>query len=255
VEAVGKELPKQIADAYRGLTTTNRLKGIVVDLRYATGDDYAAAAATADRFLSTELSMIDYGEGVVRSTVKTNSVVLPVAILVNGETARAAEALAGILRHTEVGLLLGATTAGQASTFKDFTLKNGTRVRIAVAPVKVGEGVALPLTGLVPDIQVGVSADEGVAYYKDPYATVARSTLAGIDLEGSAVITNRVPRRRLNEAELVRMMREGISPDAESPVGPVRENAAARPIIRDPVLARAIDLLKGLAVVQQFRTI
>ena len=57
--------------------------------------------------------------------------------------------------------------------------------------------------------------------------------------------TNRVVRRpRFNEAELVRERREGIS---EADVTALREREPEKPVVSDPALARALDLLKGLA--------
>jgi hypothetical protein len=50
------------------------------------------------------------------------------------------------------------------------------------------------------------------------------------------------------EAELVRQQHEGADPEDEAPSGRKEIN---RPLVADPVLARALDLLKGLAVIQQ----
>ena len=59
-------------------------------------------------------------------------------------------------------------------------------------------------------------------------------------------------RRRLNEAELVRLQREGINPDADV-VAKTPKEEMNRTMVNDPALARALDLLKGIAVVQQQR--
>ena len=60
--------------------------------------------------------------------------------------------------------------------------------------------------------------------------------------------TNRNIRRpRFNEAELVRERREGATMDADDNA---REAEPDKPVVHDPVLARALDLLKGLAVVR-----
>ena len=49
------------------------------------------------------------------------------------------------------------------------------------------------------------------------------------------------------------MLREGLNPENETGTG-AREIERAKGIVGDPVLARALDLLKGLTVVQQFRS-
>jgi C-terminal processing protease CtpA/Prc len=245
--------------AYERLQATNTLKGVILDLRFAAGQDYAGAVALADRFLADEQPLVDWGEGWKKSTAKTNAVTLPVAILVNRKTTGAAEALAGVLRHRQVGLLIGTNTAGQASVSKEFALKTGQRLRLAVAPLKVAGGVELPFTGIKPDIQVDVDPEDERVWYEDAYRESPRSARVAIlgTNEAPATSTNRAPRRRLNEAELVRLSREGQLPERENPFtnSPAHAAEPQPAVIQDPVLARAVDLLKGLAVVQQFRSL
>ena len=246
-------------DAYNRLVATNKLKGLVIDLRFSDGTDYSAAVALADRFFTDEQALIDWGEGWKKSNAKTNAITLPVAVLVNHHTTGAAEALAGILRHREIGLLIGTNTAGQASMAKEFSLKTGQRLRLAVAPLRVADGKELPFTGIKADIEVDVSPEDELAWYEDAYKNLQKpARLAGSSsTETNAASTNRTGRRRINEAELVRMSKEGQSPDREPPFtnAPGRTFEPPPQVVNDPALARALDLLKGLAVVQQFRSI
>jgi hypothetical protein len=244
--------------AYERLLNTNKLKGLVIDLRFAGGADYAAAVAVADRFFATELPLVDWGEGWKKSTEKTDAISLPVAVLVNRKTTGAAEALAGMLRHRDVGLLIGTNTAGEASMAKEFSLKTGQRLRVAVAPVKVSDGKELPFSGIKADIEVTVSPEDELAWYEDAYKKppVPVQLAGATNTETNAAGTNRAPRRRMNEAELVRMNREGQLPDREpSLTNDPSRTVESVPVVNDPALARALDLLKGLAVVQQFRSI
>lgn len=254
VQRVAKGLAGQIVSAFAQLNASNQLKGAVLDLRFAGGTDYQAAAQAADCFLGAEMPLLTWGETTVKSTTKTNSLTLPVVVLINQNTVGAAEALAAILRHTSAGLLIGSTTAGQAMLFKEFTLSNGQRLRIATEPIRLGGGKPLPPQGLTPDIQVAVPPADERVFYADAYKVVT-NPLAAILREGlasqtnAATATNRSA-RRLNEAELVRRQKEGLSPDDEPVVvgAPAAEIAPAT--LQDPALARALDLLKGLAVVQ-----
>ena len=52
-------------------------------------------------------------------------------MLVNGETRGAAEALAAALHQAGAGLIIGSPTAGAATSFKEFPLSNGERLRVA----------------------------------------------------------------------------------------------------------------------------
>jgi C-terminal processing protease CtpA/Prc len=174
-----------------------------------------------------------------------------VAVLVNQETVGAAEALAAALRETGAGLILGSRTAGQAMVVQEFPLKNGERLRIATAPVQLGDGSALSAQGLKPDIAVDVSTEDERAYYTDAYKAAEKTNLLA-SAANSPSGTNRVARRpRFNEAELVRERREGVS---EADLTALRGREPEKPMLQDPVLARALDLLRGLALVRQERS-
>ena len=255
VNRLGPESDRQFRTEHTKIAT-NRLKGLVIDLRYASGQNYAGAVAIADMFLPNEQPLLDWGDGLRHSTSKSNPINIPVALLVNRKTSGAAEALAGMMRQAEIGLVLGSKTAGQASIAKEFELSNGQRLRVGTTPVKLAQGKFLPASGLTPDIAVDISSEDELAYYGDAYRNLARSNRlaaasTGFTNEASLSLTNRRP-RRINEAELVRMQREGESLDF-STNSTQREPAPGPPTVQDPALSRALDLLKGLAVVQQFR--
>ena len=108
-------LDQTLWETYRNLASTNRLRGLVLDLRFAAGEDYAAAVATADRFLTTEKPLLDWGQGMKSSTPKSEAIPPPIAVLVNRLTMGAAEALAAMLRQNDLALLLGAPSAGSST--------------------------------------------------------------------------------------------------------------------------------------------
>jgi C-terminal processing protease CtpA/Prc len=244
-------IDKEFNAALKRLGSSNRLKGIVLDLRFAEGSDYDAVVDLADGFFAKRRPLADWGDGVKFSTDKTNAVTMPLAILVNSDTRGAAEAFAGMLRRSEIGLLIGENTAGQASISREFALKNGQKLRIATTPVKVAGAEAIDRKGLKPDIEVKVNAADERAFLQDAYRPVARPDRLASAASGTNT-TNRF-RRRITEADLVRMQREGADLESEFVTG--REAGPNRPpVITDPVLARAIDLLKGLSVVHQFRS-
>jgi hypothetical protein len=248
ISRVGQKLADGFSSALAQLISTNKLKGLVIDLRFAGGTDYAAAVKVADSFLGSEQPLLDWGKGMAKSTDKTNAFRLPVTVLVNQATAGAAEALAAALRQADVGLIIGTNTAGHASITRDFPLKDGQILRVAIAPIKAGNGDVVER--LKPDIRVDVNQDDERAYFMDAFKILPKGSSSATNV-ASLTVTNKAPRKRINEAELVRMLREGENPDDES----VRPAAAepARPMISDPALARALDLLKALAVVRHTR--
>ncbi len=247
ISRVEDGLAKAVREAYENIGTSH-LNGIVLDLRYTGGEDYGAAAATADLFVSRERPLLNWGDGVVKAKEKSDAISLPVAVLVNGQTARAAEALAAALREAGVAVILGAKTAGQAMIAQEFPLKNGQRLRIATASIQVGDSLLLS-SGIKPDIAVEVSPANERAYFADAYKEFSQTNLLAAGNTGMQSATNGTRRARFNEAELVRQRREGVA-DFD-PTAMRGDDEPEKPVVRDPALARALDLLKGLAVVRR----
>ncbi|HEX4264826.1 MAG TPA: S41 family peptidase [Verrucomicrobiae bacterium] len=247
VARVEQGLAKAIHAAYEQFKSTNKVSGIVLDLRYADGSDYSAAVGVADMFTGKNQPLLNWGEGVVSSREKTDAVSTPVAVLVNHDTAGAAEALAAMIRETGTGLMLGSPTAGAAMVTQDFPLKSGEILRIASAPVTLGDGTALSAHGLKPDIDVTVSERAERDFYADAFLMKPNTNrIAGASGTNSAEAATPAY-YHLNEAELVREHKAGDSPEEQTAKRPPEPQA---PVVSDPALARALDLLKGLAVVR-----
>jgi hypothetical protein len=253
VSRVADGLDQSVSNAWQEIAATNKLNGLVLDLRYASDNDYAAAAATADLFARKEQPLLDWGNGMVRSKEKTESLAIPTAVLVNRETSSAAEALAALLREIGAGLVLGSRTAGQAMIAQEYPLKDGDRLRIATAPIQLGDGSSLSSHGISPDIAVDVPASEERAYYDEPFKDLPRlgSVAGGSASPNAGGIANRSRRPRFNEAELVRERRDGSILDTQAGAG---GNDSEKPVVHDPALARALDFLKGLSVIRQTRS-
>jgi hypothetical protein len=101
---------------------------------------------------------------------------------------------------------------------------------------------------------VAVREEEEKAWIADPFGPSSAATASSGRTDGTGG-TNTVsrPRRRLTEADLVRSRREGKSIGQTNTVPAAGESSAPIPppkLVRDPVLARALDLLKGLSVIR-----
>ncbi|HWC58047.1 MAG TPA: S41 family peptidase [Verrucomicrobiae bacterium] len=246
IARVSDGLAKAISDSYGQIKATNKVNGVVLDLRFASGSDYKAAADVVDLFVSKNVPLLNWGNGVVSAHEKSNAIAVPVAALVNHQTSGAAEALAAAVREAGAGLILGSRTAGNAMVMQDFPLKDGEHLRIGSAPVTLGDGTPLSADGIKPDIDVTVSEEAERAFYADAFLVVSNQPSgSSSNIEASATNQTRV---RFNEAELVREHRAGENPDEMTAKRPPEPQA---PVVSDPALARALDLLKGLAVVRQ----
>lgn len=147
----------------------------------------------------------------------------PLAILINRETQDTAAKLAAVLRSARAGLIFG-SVPGSAQT-------NGE--------------TGLPVR---PDIAVDIGAGDERAFMKNPY------TLADTNGVGSAIAANGLLPSvdYTSEADLVHAKIKDGDPGA---IFPETQRAPPQvPTIRDPVLARAVDLIKGLAIVRASRS-
>lgn len=245
VGRVAANLENQLDAAYHRLAATNKIAGVALDLRFADGDNYAAAVATAGLFSAKKTPSLKWDNTVETSHPSKEPIPGPLMVLVNGGTCGAAEALAAALREAEAGLIIGNPTAGLALAMRDFPLKNGETLRIAINPVTLGNGAAI--SRVLPDITVPVSQEDERTYLKNPYAMLGRNEnplfLGTNDI--SAFVDH------TTEADLVReKLKDGEDTGATAPPA---HKAAQRPVIQDPALARALDLIKGLAIVHESR--
>ena len=248
VKSVDERLPSEFQKSLRQLIDSNELRGIVVDLRYAGGTNYQAAAKVADSFIKGGQKLLKLGASEIESTEENETVRLPAVALVNGETRAGAEAIAAILRESAGSLVIGKKTAGEARLFELFTLSSGQKVRVGKVPIQVASGEAIPASGLEPDITVPVRAEDEKVFYLDPYRE--RSPFfAGTNTNEVASATTPIRARPLNEAELVRQHRNGFDFSEEEP-----PSQPKTPVITDPTLSRALDILKGIAILQPRRS-
>jgi hypothetical protein len=247
VEKVANGLGQKIADAVKNAKSA---KGVVLDLRFAKGDDYTAAVDAVNAFLKSEQDILKVGEHLQKSQPRSDAIELPVTVLINRQTRGAAEALAAALKEQQIGLLIGGRTAGQALVFDDFPLTGGQHLRIARTRVALASGKELGTEGVTPDIALDVDEKNERRWLEDPYASILKASSASGPAPFLTSVTNRL-NRRLNSAEVARRHREeleegGLEPEPRKPE-PVPQ------VVQDAALARALDFLKGVTATPRLR--
>ncbi len=176
-----------------------------------------------------------------RTPVTTNKIIGTILDLrfADGTDLAAAKAAANLFaaKKLPLAILVNGETSGAAATL-------ATTLRAARDGLVLGSATA----DLKPDIAVTVSAVDESAFFKNPYAALAQSTT------NSAATTNSFSPfiDHTSEADLVRAKIKDGDQDEDSP--PARSVEPQKPFIHDPVLARAVDLLKALAIVQPSRS-
>lgn len=138
---------------------------------------------------------------------------LPLVVLVNGQTRGPAAALAEQLRTEALAVVIGSTNSPAS---------------------------------LAPDVVVAVGADQEKKFQEDPFFKAPRD--AGMTSAGTNDLMAFVD--HTSEADLVRKRIKDGDDDGE--VTRPRMDPP-QPVIQDPELARAVDLLKALAVLHSAR--
>ena len=135
------------------------LRGIVLDLRNNARGSLDQAVRAASPFLGEKEVLSARGRppeptqtyhGRVREEVFRPN--LPLVVLVDGGTARAAEALAGALRDQTRAVLLGAKTMGLCGLTKTLPLQDGSALVMTVAQCYTPSGQKIHGKGLEPEV-------------------------------------------------------------------------------------------------------
>ena len=165
----------------------------------------------------------------------------PLMILVNHCTRGAAEVLAGALRAQDRGIVIGAATSGDALVWEDLPLSDGRVLRIAAAKIELPKGNMFP-GGITPDVPVKIDA-------KAEQNAMLNST----NMTLTASLTAEQTHKMMTEADLVKYHRgesldlPGVKSSTNKTNG-ADSDKSKDTSVRDVVLQRAVDILKGIRV-------
>jgi carboxyl-terminal processing protease len=132
-----KTTPQELRSALLQLRSQpGGLKALVLDLRGNLGGSYEAALQVAELFLPEGVIVYTHSrtKEEVRRANNPDALAVPMVVLVDGETASAAEIVAGALKDNNRAKLVGQTTFGKGSIqclMKLDSLKAGLQVTVA----------------------------------------------------------------------------------------------------------------------------
>ena len=146
-------------------------RGIILDLRDNPGGILRTAVTVASQFIAE--GVVAYavdGEGnrqelsVEEGGLATD---LPLAVLVNANSASASEVVAGAIQDHERGLLIGNTTLGKGriNTFRE--LKDGSAIYITIARWYTPDDRQIEGVGIIPDEIIEIT-QEDINQGRDP---------------------------------------------------------------------------------------
>ena len=139
------------------------VKGLIFDVRNNPGGLLDSVADVLD-YLLPEGDLVSEtnkkGETKVLCTSDSSCIELPMVVLVDGETASAAELFAADLRDFKVAELVGQTTYGKGIMQGAFPLEDGSAIKMTIAYFNPHSGVNFNGVGLKPDYEVALTTEQ-----------------------------------------------------------------------------------------------
>lgn len=147
---------EQFENALDNLEKKN-MEGIVFDLRDNPGGSVKTVCSILDDILpeGTVVYTVDKdGNRKDYNSDEENKIELPMAVLVNENSASASEIFAGAVKDYEAATLIGTTTYGKGVVQNTISFNDGSAVKLTVAKYYTPNGNNIDKIGIQPDIQV-----------------------------------------------------------------------------------------------------
>ena len=156
VSEFAENTPTQFSDAITDLQGQGMEK-LVIDLRDKGGGMVVSCQQMLDMILpeGTVVYTEDkYGNRQDYTSDAEHYLDMPIAVLVNGNSASASEIFAGAIRDFDYGTLIGTTTFGKGIVQNIMQLKDGSAIKLTVAKYYTPNGDNIHGTGITPDVEI-----------------------------------------------------------------------------------------------------
>lgn len=173
--------PKQFEDALTE-SEKNGMKGLILDLRDNPGGNLSAVIDIARMMLPKGLIVYTEDKNGARDEYScdgANEINVPMVVLVNENSASAAEILAGAIKDYNKGFLLGKTTFGKGIVQKIFGMTDGSAVKLTISHYYTPNGNDIHKVGIKPDEDLDFDVEKYVERGYDNQWERAKQILKG----------------------------------------------------------------------------
>jgi carboxyl-terminal processing protease len=189
-------------------------KAIILDLRDNPGGYVHEALGVASDFFAEGTIVYQQQERgsdpVTKATIGQGSAVgMPVAVLINGGSASAAEIIAGSFQDNDRGTLFGEKTFGTGTVLNEFKLADGSQIQLGIAHWLTPKGHQIWHTGIEPDVKVALGPRG------DPLRPKNGATVTSDELSASSDAQLKAAYEELTNQELAPAATPGASPVAK----------------------------------------
>lgn len=132
------------------------IKALILDLRNNSGGEFRACLEVADNFVPEGPIVYVVGRDNTEDVYEADGdfLGLPLVVLINDMSASASEIVAGAIKDTGAGVLVGTTTFGKGLVQAVFPLDDSTGVKLTTHKYLTANGNDINQKGIEPDITV-----------------------------------------------------------------------------------------------------
>lgn len=152
---------KQFEEAIQALNDQGMEK-MIVDLRDNPGGNLSTVCEMLDLILPEGTIVYTEDKQNVREVITSDDkkqMDIPMAVLINGNSASASEIFAGAIQDYEMGTLVGTTTYGKGIVQNIYSLGDGTSLKLTTSEYFTPNGRNIHGIGIKPDIEVKYEYD------------------------------------------------------------------------------------------------
>jgi carboxyl-terminal processing protease len=154
----------QFLEAYEDLLTLQKVRGLIIDVRNNPGGLLKTVTDITDLLVPDGYIVYTEDKNGTKEYIYSdaNRIEIPLAVLVNGNSASASEVLSGAVKDMGAGVLVGAKTFGKGLVQNLFKLSDGSAIKVTIAKYYTPNGVCINGEGIQPDY--AVSMDDELTY-------------------------------------------------------------------------------------------
>lgn len=137
------------------------MKSVIFDVRSNPGGLYTTVCNMLDEILpeGTLVYTMDKYEMKEEQTSDAECLDMPMAVLINGDSASASEIFAGAIQDFDAGEIVGTQSFGKGIVQSIYPLDDGSAIKLTMAKYYTPNGVNIHGKGITPDVEVELPAD------------------------------------------------------------------------------------------------
>ena len=152
----------QFTDAVKDLQSRN-MKGLIIDLRNNPGGMLTSVCQILDTILPKDQLLVytidKNGKKEETRTENDDELNLPMAVVVNDQSASASEIFTAAMQDYEKAVIVGETTFGKGIVQVIIPLSDGSAVKVTTSKYYTPKGECIHEIGVTPDIEVELDKD------------------------------------------------------------------------------------------------